>query len=170
LVNYKFSRQVNSMKKKIAVIAAIVILAVVMFFASPLASSQTRKPVLTTSAGEGVRPPLAQSIGGENVNWVANEIGAYKLGDGAQIEIAVGGAIYTTSVNGHIPTTSPGSGSPDIRITVSASDFQALYSSGDMISTARQLYDEGKLSIELKRSEITLALKGYKALYDELQN
>ena len=88
----------------------------------------------------------------------------------AQIEIAVGGAIYTTSVNGHIPTTSPGSGSPDIRITVSASDFQALYSSGDMISTARQLYDEGKLSIELKRSEITLALKGYKALYDELQN
>ena len=157
------------MKKKIAVIAAIVILAAVIFFPSPLTSSQAKKPTLTTSAGEGVKPPLAQSIGSENVNWVANEIGAYKLGDGAQIEIAVGGAIYTTFVNAHVPTTSPGSGSPDIRITVSVSDFQTLYSSSDMISAARQLYDEGKLSVELKRSEITLALKGYKALYDELQ-
>lgn len=156
------------MKKKIALIAVIIIALIAGFALSPLAVS-VKKPTLATSAGEGIKPALAQSINSENVNWVANEIGAYKLNDGAQIEVAVDGAAFTTSVSNHIPSTTAGTASPDIRIRISASDFQSLYSSQDMAAAAKQLYGEGKLSIELLDSEINLAFKGYKALYDELQ-
>lgn len=157
------------MEKKIALAAIAVVIIAALIFASPLVSKEARKPTLSTSAGEGVKPAFSSiSIATENVNWVMNEVGAYELNDGAQIEIVAGG-VFTTTVNNHVPSTSAGTGDPDVRFTISQEDFQTLYNSADVIATAKQLKNEGKLSVQLLKSEIVLYAKGYGALYDELK-
>ncbi len=158
------------MKKNAKIILAViaVIVIVTLAFAAPLANTQVKKPVLATSAGEGVKPVLT-SIDSENVNWVSNEVGAYKLNDGARIEIVAGGVAFTTTVNGHVPSTTAGSGNADVRFILSAQDFQTLYASSDMIAAAKQLKNEGKLTVEILKSEIELYAKGYGALYEELK-
>ena len=92
------------------------------------------------------------------------------MGNDAQIEIVTDGAVFTTTIKDHVPGTVQGTASdPDVRFRVGIADFGRLYSSEDMIATAKQLKNENKLSVEILKSEIVLATKGYAALYDEFK-
>lgn len=68
-----------------------------------------------------------------------------------------------------ILTTTAGDGVADVRFILSANDFQTLYAASDVIAAAKQLKNEGKLSVEIFKSEIELYSKGYGALYEELK-
>ncbi len=160
------ARKGNSRKKILAVIA-IVFFASVTYAYFGIISPVVTKPVIEKSEFTG-------SITTENVNYLANELGAYKLhpsvsGEPAEMEIvSAGKTFFVTTENGRTVTKEGRAPNPDVRITVSPDAFARLFAASDMKEEILELYDEGALTIELVKDQATLAVKGYKGIYDEL--
>ncbi len=112
-----------------------------------------------------------------SVSYFANEIGAYNLkkdplsGEIPQIEFELvdSGKVYTISIIDSIPETSRGEApDPDIRISCTQNTFIEIMGQDDIIAGLQSAIEEGKVGIEAITDQKTLALKGYKTLYDSL--
>ncbi|MEM5804254.1 MAG: hypothetical protein QXU82_00155 [Candidatus Aenigmatarchaeota archaeon] len=161
----------TSKKKYIGIgitLASVAIAAYAYFFI--ISPTFVIKPFIPKTA-------LGDDITADNVNWMVNELGAYKLhaspltGEAPQMEIAISdtGEKFTVTTSGNIPsTTETVPLIPDIRIRVGRADFAELYNSDDVAAKAVAMQKEGKVQIELLKGMDVLAAKGYKAIYDEL--
>ena len=124
-----------------------------------------------------MKPPLnaGDPITTEHVNWVINELGGYKLhpslnGEPAEMEIVSGNSTFSaTTQDGKIVTRAGRASNPDIRLIATHDALLRIFSASDIKSELATLYNEGSVTFELLKDEATLALKGYKGIYDELQ-
>jgi len=158
------------MKKIFFLISAVTVIFLSygwFFVVSPTFVSKPliEKPILAGEPEEG------------HVNWVVNELSAYKLhsnpfsGEAAEMEIIILdlGKTFTTVVEDNVPITREGKGeNPDIRIKINSENFMRLYEAENLEAEAVRLFKEGKAEVELLKPETELAVKGYKAIYDEL--
>ena len=122
--------------------AVIVVLAAVIgYFYFGIISPVVPKPVVS-------KPTLAenQEIKTEHVNYVVNELGAYKLhpslsGEPAEIEVVSAGKLFTiTTQDGKTVTKEGRAANPDIRITASPAAFVKLFSAADITAEISKLY------------------------------
>lgn len=114
-----------------------------------------------------------QGIEEKHVEWIVNELGAYKIhsfnNEEAEFELVVEGVAFAVTTENGIPKAAKRNpGSPDLRITTGYSDFADLMNADDMKTEMLELYNNGDIGIEVLKDEATLALKGYKAIYDEV--
>ncbi len=152
-------------KKKIAAIAALAAVAAVAYFYFSVISPVVPKP-------DTVKPVFlaGQNISSEHVQWVADEIGAYKLQPSAQIEVVVEGKRFTvTSKDGKALAAEGAASDPDLRISANTDVFGRILTASNANAEVVKLYGQKLLSVELLKDQATLALKGYKPIYDALQ-
>ncbi len=124
------------------------------------------KPTLTTE----------QTVQSTHVEWVANELSAYKLkpaltGEPPEIEVVITdiGQIFTVTIKDNKPAATLGAASnPDIRIKTDRQSFAALYTATDFNKEVISLYNQGKLQIELVKDQPTLLAKGYLDIYNAI--
>ena len=125
----------KSNRKKYAIVAVVAIVAVLagiyFFVINPIF---VMKPFIPKAA-------LGEDIIADNVNWLVNELGAYKLhanpltGETPQMEILITdtGENFTSTTIGNMPSTNMGipveGPTPDIRIKVGKANFAELYNS-----------------------------------------
>ncbi|MBN2102252.1 MAG: hypothetical protein JW716_05275 [Candidatus Aenigmarchaeota archaeon] len=154
----------------IGIVALVIVLAFLYFFV--ITSTFVMKPILT-------KPALTSpsDIGSDNVNWMLNEVGSYKLhsymmfGGFPVIESVITdqNRRFTTTVRDNYPTTVEGASSdPDIRFSMNSTNFMTLYAAPDILAKAQEMRKSGLIEIEILKDEFTMALKGYKAIYDSL--
>ena len=157
-------------KKFIALAVVIVLIAIGTYFYFGVISPVVPKPVVSKLAlteNQEVKP--------EHVNYVVNELGAYKLhpslsGEPAEIEVVSAGKLFTiTTQDGKTVTKEGKATNPDIRITASPEAFVKLFSTTDIKAEISKLHNDGSIKVDLLKDAATLALKGYKGVYDELQ-
>jgi hypothetical protein len=125
------------------------------------------------------KPALASAsdIGNEHVNWLLNEVGAYKLhpyflfGESPMIESVITdqNTVFTTTVTDNYPTTIVGAASnPDMRFSMNSADFMTLYAASDVLAKAREMRKAGQITVGILKDDFTMAVKGYRAIYDSL--
>lgn len=148
----------------IAVAAVLAIVAALAYFYFSIISPIIPKPMLA-------KPMLAegQDISSEHVQWVANEIGAYKLQPSAQIEAVVEEKKFTvTSKDGKVVSAAGAASDPDMRIVAGRDVFARIFDANNTNAEIISLYKQHLLSIELLKDQTTLVFKGYKSIYDAL--
>jgi len=165
------AKALGSNVKKYALIAAVVVVvAVVLFYFIIISPIFVAKPNIA-------KPELGTNIGINNINWLANEVGAYKLHSDIsgqpptfQFILSDTNQTFDIIVTGNIPSTleTVGVTNPDLKITTDSATFRELYDAADFNSKIKELNDAGRVSIELIKTTSELALKGYKGVYDEL--
>lgn len=152
-------------KKKIAAVAVLAAVAIAAYFYFSVISPIVPKP-------ETIKPAFlaGQNISSEHVQWIANEIGTYKLQPSAQIEVVVEGNKFTvTSKDGKTVSAAGDASDPDMRIVSGRDVFARIFDANNTNAEIISLYKQHLLSIELLKDQATLALKGYKSIYDALQ-
>ncbi len=126
-----------------------------------------------------IERPAQIGVDEHAISYIANEIDAYKLqkdpttGSVPEIEFHVTdtGRTYSLRVIDGIPTTDEVDAiAPDLRISADSSVMIELLGSEDMSGSLVDLARQGKIGLEVMASEKTLALKGYKAIYDALSS
>ena len=159
------------MVSKIIILGAVVAMVVgaigYMYFG--VISPSTEKPALE-------KPVLLEGhdISEEQVAWLANELGAYKIhdslsGEAAEMEIVVEGVAFAVTTADNAPSASEGNAAdPDIRITADRASFGELMNSENISLKIGELYSSGRIGVEILKDEATLVMKGYKAVYDEI--
>ena len=149
----------------IIIIAAIVYLSIFNVFA---VKPFLEKPELTYLEGRF-------DVQAGHIAWSLNELGAYKLhailfsGEDPEMEIRIEDTNKTFAVkvvDGETQVDQGTATNSDLKITTDSSSFEQLVTSENTQDTAKQLHDQGKISIELEKSEADLILKGYKEIYD----
>ena len=116
------------------------------------------------------KPVFTGKVEEKHIEWVVNELGAYKLQENSEIEVSVNREKFTVKVMNNKPIVKKGEAEdPDIRIYASPEAFQRIFNSEDFKKELINLYREGKIKIEVLKPPEELILKGYKAIYDELQ-
>ena len=162
-------------KSKVAILIIVIIILIMAFFGYffVISPSFVTKPDIpkTTLAS-------SSEIESSHVNWILNEVGAYKLhsslylfGEPAVIESVITdqNQVFTTTINNNVPSTVNGpAASPDIRFIMAADNFAKLYATSDILANAQQMRKNGEITIEILKGESALAAKGYKAIYDSL--
>lgn len=151
-------------KKQVALIAVALVIAIIgyvyFFIISPIGS----KPWLE-------KPALApgENVSSRHINWVVNELGGYKLQPSATIELVVDGQKFTvTTKNGRVVSAASSAGDPDLRIVATRDDFAKILAAPDANAQIVSLYNQREISVELLKDQSSLALKGYKGIYDTL--
>jgi hypothetical protein len=154
----------------IGIVAILIFLAFLYFFV--VSPTFVTKPNLTKLA---LASP--SDIGSENVNWVLNEVGAYKLhsyllfGEPPVIESVITdqNRKFTTTIIDNYPTTVGGAANnPDIRFSMNSADFMTLYAAPDVLAKAQEMRKSGLIKVEILKDDFIMAMKGYKAIYDSL--
>ncbi|MBI2139331.1 hypothetical protein HYU14_00280 [Candidatus Woesearchaeota archaeon] len=117
-------------------------------------------------------------ITAEHMNYLANEIGAYRL-DKLLISnnnpvilfnLSDTGETFYTSVEKHMPSTAKGiPESYDLTITSNQRTAALLLSSNDIPKAVNAQHKAGNIQVELVSDMKTLAAKGYLALYDAIK-
>jgi len=117
-------------------------------------------------------------IGSGHVNWVLNEVGAYKLhsyllfGELPVVEFVIvdQNKTFTTTVTDNYPTTVVGyTTNPDTRFSMNSADFVTLYAASDVLVKTREMIKSGLLKVDVVSTDgFALAVKGYKSIYDAL--
>jgi hypothetical protein len=157
-------------KIAIGIVAILIFLAFMYFFV--VSPTFVMKPNLTKLA---LASP--SDIGSDHVNWMLNEVGAYKLhsyllfGEPPVIESVITdqNRKFTTTVIDNYPTTVGGAANnPDIRFSMSSTDFMTLYAAPDVLAKAQEMRKSGLIKVEILKDDFTMAMKGYKAIYDSL--
>ena len=106
-----------------------------------------------------------------------NEVGSYKLhpfllfGEPPVIESVITdqNRKFTTTVINNYPTTVGGAAdNPDIRFSMNSADFMTLYAAPDVLAKAQEMKKSGLIKVEILKDEFTMAVKGYKTIYDSL--
>lgn len=151
--------------KKIALIALLVIAAAALylyfFVISPTGTKQAlEKPALAPG----------ENVSSKHIEWVANELGGYNLQPSAEIEFIVEGQKFSvTSKGGKVVSKEGPAADPDLRITVTRDAFTKILSASDTNAEIVSLYNQGLSSVQLLKDQATLALKGYKGIYDTIK-
>jgi hypothetical protein len=154
----------------IGIVAMLIVFAFLYFFV--VTPTFVMKPNLTKLA---LTSP--SDIGSDHVNWVLNEVGAYKLhsyllfGEPPVIESVITdqNRKFTTTVIDNYPTTVGGAANnPDIRFSMNSAGFMTLYAAPDVLAKAQEMRKSGLIKVEILKDEFTMAVKGYKAIYDSL--
>lgn len=162
------------MNKKIILVAVLIILGAGLysyfFIFSP---TFVEKPFM-----EKPMPPNAdEPVSTQHINWIINELGAYRLhndpttGEPPVLELKVTDSeeVFTITTENNVPASTEGAAqNPDIRITATRVVVIKLLTTEDVNKEIIELYNEGNVGIELLKGQATLALKGYKGIYDEL--
>lgn len=155
-------------KAKYIILAVLLAVVAVGLYLYTAIAPATAKPALP-------KPAFTGTVEEQHVNWIANEIGAYKLhsslsGEPAEIELVSEGKTYTITTKDGKPVTSIGAAkSPDLRLTMPQATLIKLLSAADVNAEIVKLYNAGEVKIDLLKDEATLALKGYKGIYDAVQ-
>lgn len=117
----------------------------------------------------------ASDINSDHLEWAMNEMNAYKLhsylGNEPIIEIVITDQdrTFTTTTTNNYPSTEGGAAvNPDIRLSMNSADFVELYAAADFMAKVQELRAQDKIQIEILKNDMTLAMKGYKAIYDAL--
>ena len=117
-------------------------------------------------------------INSSHINYLINEIGAYKLRkkfgtkDFPIMEFVLTdiNKRYYSYVNDNIPITKKGNAkNEDIIIKGSQETVLNILKSGSVLSAVKEAKDKGDIDIELVSDMKTLAAKGYLSLYDSLR-
>jgi hypothetical protein len=141
-----------------------------------VAKPHIEKPALVVE--EGLIRDEAQ-VEPEHVQYIANEIGAYKLHDDpvtneeAIVEIVISDLDrkFFVKVVDNFPKVYEGeSEEPDLRLTMGQAEMMRLLETDDFNSEVVSLVTDGKITIEILVDEATLAMKGYKAIYDAMMD
>ena len=154
----------------IGIVAVLVIVGFLYFFV--ITSTFAAKPSVA-------KPALASAsdIGSGQINWLMNEVGAYKLhpymlfGEASIIECVITdqNRTFTMTVTDNNPTTLGGAAnSPDLRFTMNSADFMTLYAAPDTLAKAQEMRKSGQIKVDILKDDVTLAAKGYKAIYDSM--
>ena len=158
------------MKRALAVFGILLVLLVFYVYFFIISPTFVSKPAMAKPAALGAN----ESVSTEHVEWIANEIGAYKLhpslgGEPAVLELVADNQVFSVTITNNKPVAAEGNAvSPDIRIKGSRQAIAALLETGDINAKAIEMYRQGLISIEMLKDETTLAAKGYKAIYDAL--
>lgn len=163
-------RKKNHRNIAIGIVAIVIIFALLYFFV--VTSAFVMKPNLT-------KPTLTSSsdIGSDNVNWMLNEVGAYKLhpyllfGEPPVIESVITdqNRKFTTTIINNYPTTVGGAATnPDMRFSMNSVDFMTLYAASDVLAKAQEMRKAGLIKVDILKDDFTMVVKGYKAIYDSL--
>lgn len=111
------------------------------------------------------------------IAYSANEIGAYKLhndprtGEPARIEFVISdiNKVYTVRIKDNVPVAYEGRvDNPDIRLTMDKLTFLKMVTSQNFDQEIATAVSQGKVTVEVLASEVTVGLKGYKAIYDAI--
>jgi hypothetical protein len=159
---------------KVVGLLVLAVIATVLFYAYFFIISPTFvfKPQLT-------KPTLAEGepVGTEHIQWLVNELGAYKLhdsplsGDKSEIEMYVTTEkkYFSVVTENNVPKATEGRASdPDIRISGSRQVIVQLLASSDMLADTKSMANDGTIQLDILKDMAELVPKGYKALYDEL--
>jgi len=149
-------------------VLSVSIVLIVAFFYLFILPTLVEKPFIP-------KPAYEENVTTEHVNWVANELGAYKLqtspvGEKPEIEVNILDTyeFFTVIVEGNTPITYLGKAqNPDIRIITKSIYVGELLEADDPLEKTVVLYNEGKIKIEILKDEVTLISKGYLTLYNE---
>lgn len=117
-----------------------------------------------------VEVPEGSQIKDTHIIYFLNEIEAYRLHDNplnsepAVIELHLDGKIEKFEIENYsyIKTTAE----PDLIISSSKDDFLILLSERDLKKELNKMSTEGKMKIESLNDDRSLALKGYKVIFD----
>lgn len=121
-------------------------------------------------------PKEGEVINKEQIDWIADEFNASDLKivaeEKPEIEILIEdsfGEIFTVIVENGTPKVTPGKASnPDLRITAKRDVVVNLLTTTDLNQEAINLYNEGKVKIDLLKNESVLIAKGYKEIFDAI--
>lgn len=158
-------------KRKLILIPVLLILIGIgisfYFFVLP---GLTKKPFIPKPSYEG-------NVTTEHVNWIVNELGAYRLHaspleEKPEIEINIFDIdeFFTVIIENNIPKTYPGRAeNPDIRIITKTVYIEELLEADDLVNKVVSSYKKGKIKVEILKADEILISKGYKVLYDEFK-
>lgn len=126
----------------------------------------------------GLEPKNSTVIEEAHVQYMANEMGGYMLhADPITHEEAVmelkmtsTGETFTIKVAENIPEVTRGQATkPDLRLSTDQETMIKILQAEDFNQKILESVNEGKVTLEILTDEKTLALKGYKAIYDSLK-
>jgi len=164
----------------IAVILVVVVFGGAYYFviAPNLVSKPfIEKPSLPEDALSMIRGGMSV-INSSHINYIINEIGAYKLRKpfGTKeypiIEFVLTdiGKMYYAYIKDNIPKTKEGNAkNEDIVIKGSQETVLGVLQSDDISGAVKEANDNGDILVELVSSMTTLASKGYLSIYDSLK-
>ena len=117
-------------------------------------------------------------IDSEHINYIINEIGAYKLRNPffsdnypiMQFELTDIDAVYYSYVKEHKPVTKLGNPkNEDIIIKAGQETALNILQSENIIAAVKEAKDNGEIEVELVADMKELAAKGYLSIYDALK-
>jgi len=135
------------------------------------------KPSLPEDALERIRAG-EHIIGAEHINYIINEIGAYKLRNPfgtkkypiMEFVLTDTGVRYYSYVKDHIPATTEGNAkNEDIVIKGSQETAFNILESENTLAAVKKAKDEGEIKTELVADMKLLATKGYISIYDNIK-
>ena len=135
------------------------------------------KPFLNTSDIDAISQGQ-DVINDEHLNFIANEIGAFKLKKGIlnredpKIEFYITDTqkSFTTVVIDNVPITSQGQTSnPDLKIIGEQETVANILQRANVNAAIKEELDKGTIQVELLADLKTLAEKGFLAIYDAIK-
>jgi len=163
-------------RKLIITIAGVIVLLLILstafayfFYISPVF---IRKPILEKPQLNEESPTLMS----DHITYIVNELGGYKLhggplGNSAQMELYLSdiNKYFTITVNDHqIYTVGGEAPNPDVRFSAEEEVFIDMFKADDMIAEAKNMVELEIVEVDPVLDETVLAMKGYKAIYDNL--
>lgn len=164
----------------LAILALIVVIAAFgAAYLTVIKPAMAEKPVIAKPALPDNAMQLAEQgepfINPDHINFLANEIGAYRLQEGAfgfndpviVYELTDTGKFFSTFVEGHIPNTYEGvAPAADIKIKTDQRTAALLLSSNDVKQSVKAQLQAGNIQVELISDMKTLAAKGFLGIYE----
>jgi len=117
------------------------------------------------------------NIESAHITYLVNEMGGYKLhnspisGEKPLIEFKITDTneVFRIIVENNLPkAVEVTSGSPDLRITAGSDTIKKIINSKNLTSDIVRYAEKGEILIVALKDDATLAVKGYKSIYDGL--
>jgi hypothetical protein len=124
------------------------------------------------------KPDLVEEISEDQVEWMVNELGAYKVHSAPltnntpqfNIKLTDTGQIFGVEVvDNEFEFTPQPVSDPDLEISTDSMTFAEIYSADDFETAITKEYYEGNVDIELLRDDAALSLMGYGSIYETFQ-
>lgn len=135
------------------------------------------KPSIKAPSNDVLQEELV--VTNDHIEYLANEIGAYKLHkvpfseDYPELEFRVSDydKVFTIKIIDGTPESSPGEAdNPDLVIYGMQEDIVDILSSGNINDAIVNKIEQGRIGLDVKADEKTLALKGYMSIYNALKS
>jgi len=112
-----------------------------------------------------------------HVAWLINELGFYKLHNAPLSDVKPKillvlpdiNQTFAITIQSGVPIKAVNTENPDLTITSDSMTFGEMYEAADIPIKINEFYTNGKVSLEVNKDEATLALMGYKEIYDTLK-